>query len=566
MTDCTFHAVGRGQAQEFMIPIQSAPPWGNLVKHLLRLEAWALAIVLCLPVMPAHAQRMALVIGNSAYAGEKTLANPGNDAQDMAKALDRAGLAVRVHQDLGRQAMHRAIDNFLREAEGAELAVVYYAGHGMQSGGETFLLPVDAAVRSERDLRADGLRLGELMDDMEALRIRHTLIILDACRDSPFRTQMRSSLRGLARPREPSGALLVAYATADGMTADDGEGRNGVFSGELLRQLGAGSGRSIRDVLEDTQLAVERQTKGRQRPRLYGDTAHFRNISLAGGPVSAAPVAITVEPVRPGAPAPGITEAQLWQITSRQNTIEAYLDFLERFPDGEYAREVARRNFAFANPEGHAPGTCKLATSEAAKSNVRYVWRGSCQAGRADGQGTMEVTGPDGGRVQYKGQLRRGIREGLWREEFVGRGPPRPEAPALIWRERRYVMGAPMMDWESMEMDNGASYAGGVRHEGSKILRHGQGVARFADGGRYEGGWQNDKTHGWGSYRAPNGFTYEGEHAAGAATGQGRIRYADGGTYSGAVLNGKRQGFGELTSPTGQVFRGRFANNDYLGP
>jgi hypothetical protein len=530
--------------------------------------AWGCALLLAWPAAHAQSKRMALVVGNGAYVGEKALANPGNDALDVADALGRAGLTVRLHRDLGRQAMHRAIDGFLREAEGAELALVYYAGHGMQNGGETFLLPVDATVQNERDIRADGLRLSELMDDMETRRIRHSVIILDACRDNPFRSRVRSSLRGLARPREPSGALLVAYATADGMTADDGEGRNGVYSGELLRQLHSRNASSIRDVLEDTQLAVERLTKGRQRPRLYGDTVHFRNVSLAGGLPSAAsgaaPAAVgqPVEPVT----AQSISESQLWAIATRQNTMEAYLDYLERFPEGEHAREVARRNFAFANPAGHPVGNCKIATSEVQKISVHYVWRGSCLAGRAEGQGMVEVTRPDGGKVHHKGQFRRGMREGVWREEFVTKGANRPDGPALVWRERKYVMGVPATDWESMELDNGATYSGSVRHDGTKIMRHGQGVARFVDGGRYEGAWQNDKQHGWGIFRAPNGFSYEGEHVAGVATGQGRIRYSDGGTYSGAMLNGKRHGFGELISPTGQVSRGRFANNDYLGP
>lgn len=260
---------------------------------------WLLAVLcLCLAMPAAHAaagKRVALVLGNAAYQGEKPLVNPGNDAADMAALLGRMGFnggKVQPLVNLGRKAMNAAVQDFLNQAEGAELAVVYYSGHGMQANGESFLIPVDAQIQSERDVRSEGIRLGELMEDLESRRIRHTLLVLDACRDNPYRTRTKSTSKGLAPPREMNGAYLVAYATAEGKTADDGTGRNGTYTSELLRHLGK-PGISLRDAVEDTQLAVEDTTRGQQRPKIYGDSARFRKVYLS----DATPV---VTPPSPG--------------------------------------------------------------------------------------------------------------------------------------------------------------------------------------------------------------------------------------------------------------------------
>jgi len=260
---------------------------------LILLLAWATN-----PVMAAE-RRVALVIGNAVYEGEKSLSNPGNDASDVAALLSRLGFnggRVVPRFNLGRRAMNAAIQDFMSHAESADLAVVYYSGHGMQTGGESFLIPTDARIQNERDVRSDGIRLGELMEDLEGRRIRHTLIVLDACRDNPYRTRTKSGSKGLAPPKEMNGAYLVAYATADGKTADDGTGRNGTYTAELLRHLGK-PGASLRDAVEDTQLAVETSSKGQQRPKIYGDSVKFRNVYLAGIP-GAQVASLRPEPVQ----------------------------------------------------------------------------------------------------------------------------------------------------------------------------------------------------------------------------------------------------------------------------
>jgi peptidyl-prolyl cis-trans isomerase A (cyclophilin A) len=313
---------------------------------------WFLCIcALMCAMLSAHAaaeRRMALVIGNAAYQGEKPLRNPGNDAQDIAAALQRAGVSVQRHTNLGRTEMNRVIESFMQAAEGAELALVYYSGHGMQAGGEAFLIPVDAKIQSERDVRSEGIRLSEMMDDLEARRIRNTLLIIDACRDNPFRSRSKSSAKGLARPKEMNGAFLVAYATADGTTADDGEGRNGKYTEQLLGQLSQ-PGKSLRDIVEDTQLAVEKSTNGTQRPKNYGDTAKFRSISLRGAVQIA-----SVNPEPSGRQALGDPDEDAWQATKAANTVAAYDAYLSEFPKGRYA-SAARIGKIAIQPQTSAP-------------------------------------------------------------------------------------------------------------------------------------------------------------------------------------------------------------------
>ncbi|MFN7695754.1 MAG: caspase domain-containing protein, partial [Burkholderiales bacterium] len=265
---------------------------------------WLCFLLLCLGVLSASqaqaqtpaasTKRIALVIGNAAYVGEKPLRNPVNDAVDVEAAFKASGLRVYRHTDLGRKALNQAVEDFMRQAEDADLAIIYFSGHGMQTSGETFLLPTDAQIQTERDVRSEGLRLGELMDDLQGKRVRHSVLILDACRNNPFSTRTRSTVRGLARPKEMSSAFLVAYATADGTTADDGAGRNGTYTEQLLAQMkGANARRSLRDIVEDTQLAVEAATRGAQSPKTYGDTARFRAVAL--NPQSN----VVPEPVKP---------------------------------------------------------------------------------------------------------------------------------------------------------------------------------------------------------------------------------------------------------------------------
>ena len=298
-------------------------------------RCWAaVLIVMTFLVSDAHAKRLALVVGNAAYVGESVLRNPVNDATDMAQALRGLGVQVfenKAHTNQSRQDMNALIGRFLNAAEGAELAVVYYAGHGIQSAGASYLLPVDAKITDERSVRTEGIGLNDVLADGADKRISRLAVILDACRNNPFTTRTRSASRGLAPPRETNGTL-IAFATADGQVADDGTGRNGVYTEHLLRQLRThGQSKSIRDLLEETQLAV-RQARPDQLPKVYGDSALFRDVGL-GGKIQLASLA----PVPTGVPAQADPEQEAWDLAKRRDTVAAYEGFLATFPNGRLA-------------------------------------------------------------------------------------------------------------------------------------------------------------------------------------------------------------------------------------
>ncbi len=208
------------------------------------LRALLVAVIACGAVAAARAQenRVALVIGNSAYGTVGPLPNAARDAAAVADSLRKAGFrTVQVQANLGYDAMRRALRDFSAVAERADWAVVYYAGHGIEVGGQNYLVPVDAHLKSDRDVSFEAVPLEQVLTSIEGAR-KLRLVILDACRENPFVQQMtrtvasRSIGRGLARV-EPRGGTLVAYAAKEGQVAYDGEGHNSPFVTALTRRL-----------------------------------------------------------------------------------------------------------------------------------------------------------------------------------------------------------------------------------------------------------------------------------------------------------------------------------------
>jgi len=229
--------------------------------------------------VPTHAsiaaeRRVALVIGNSAYQAVPRLANPANDAAQVAAALKANGFAsVRTVNDATRAGLISALSAFQREADNSDWAVIYYAGHGMEISGANYLIPVDAKLRDDRDVQDEAVPMNRALDAVASAR-KLKLVMLDACRDNPFLSQMkrvvatRAVTRGLAAV-EPVGATLVVFAAKDGETAQDGEGGNSPFTASLVRRMqepGVEINRVFRLVTGD----VLRATANRQRPFVYG--------------------------------------------------------------------------------------------------------------------------------------------------------------------------------------------------------------------------------------------------------------------------------------------------------
>jgi hypothetical protein len=208
--------------------------------------------------------KIALVIGNTKYA-EAPLKNPGNDAKGIAGELQKLGFQVSLKLDAGRNDMIEAIRAFGGElARKKGVGMFYYAGHGAQLAWKNYLIPVDAIIEKIEDMQAKTVELNSLLEGLVKAQNPMNVIILDACRDNPFGNKVRSQQKGLSQFDAPPGSLL-AYATSPGNTAADGEGANGLYTENLLRELKTPEAK-IEDVFKRVRLNVRRKSEGQQIP------------------------------------------------------------------------------------------------------------------------------------------------------------------------------------------------------------------------------------------------------------------------------------------------------------
>ena len=239
-------------------------------------------------------QRVALVIGNGAYASVRALPNPPNDARSIAKNLRDIGFTVSEGVDLDRAMMQKMTRDFLREAARAQIAVIYYAGHGVQIDGRNYLVPVDARLQA-------GGNMTEAMIDMDTIlaglddQVRTNILIFDACRNNPMAPRTASAVpdrsieagSGLAAPTAPNSGTtlgagtLIAFATAPGQVALDGEGGNSPFSAALSRHIGT-PGLEVQQMLTRVRAEVVAATKGKQVP--WSNSSLLGEVYLAAKP------------------------------------------------------------------------------------------------------------------------------------------------------------------------------------------------------------------------------------------------------------------------------------------
>ncbi len=208
-------------------------------------------------------KRIALIIGNANYS-IGSLANPVNDAHAISRILKKAGFNVSQYTDLGQNSMKRVIAKFGRDLSSYNVGLFYYAGHAIQVKGRNYLIPVDAKIQFESDIEIEAVDLSVILSKMGRAENHMNLVILDACRNNPFSSNSRTLNRGLAFTSAPSGTL-IAYATAPGSVADDGTGKNGVYTKHLVRHIKA-PGKQIEDVFKQVRIDVKRETQGHQVP------------------------------------------------------------------------------------------------------------------------------------------------------------------------------------------------------------------------------------------------------------------------------------------------------------
>jgi Caspase domain len=249
----------------------------------------------------ADGRRVALVIGNGAYRNVPALLNPPNDAGDIAAALKRLGFAVTLITNGTFDDMRRGLIALGRDAAGADMAAVYFAGHGMEINGENWLIPVDAELKRDTDAANEAIGLQSVMAQVSDTKSLG-LVILDACRNNPFAARMNRSLAtralsnsGLGRI-EPVGNVLVAYAARDGTTALDGDQRNSPFASALLRNIET-PGVEVTFMFRNVRDDVLETTHNEQQPFVYGSLSrkaiYLAGLPLAGAEGAAPPVAAT---------------------------------------------------------------------------------------------------------------------------------------------------------------------------------------------------------------------------------------------------------------------------------
>ena len=213
-------------------------------------------------------QRIALIIGNSNYRNGGSLANPINDARGMALALSSLGFKVIKHEDLGQKEMKKAVDDFGKMLNQYNVSLFFYAGHGIQVNGNNYLIPIDAQISSKNDVEYNCIDAGRVLSKMEDAKCKTNIIILDACRNNPFERSWTRAVRvkgggGLAFMNAPSGSL-IAYSTAPGSTAEDGEsGTNGIYTEALLTHMKTPN-ITIEEMFKRVRIMVEQKTNKQQ--------------------------------------------------------------------------------------------------------------------------------------------------------------------------------------------------------------------------------------------------------------------------------------------------------------
>jgi uncharacterized caspase-like protein len=297
-------------------------------------------MVICLLGMSGrvHAEsRIALVIGNSAYSNVSALPNPANDAADISQSLQHLGFDVTTITDAKFDAFRRALIEFGRAARGADMAVLFFAGHGVEISGDNWLLPVDAELKNDIDVDTEAVGLKSAMLAVSNAK-RLGLVILDACRNNPFAGKMRRAGPapvldpGLA-PVEPGENVLVAYAARDGTTASDGQGRNSPFTTALLHHLET-PGLEIEFLFRNVRDDVMSATNDEQQPFVYGSLSR-EEIYFKDGP----PAQATYNTAAVMSDAGEIA----WSFLKGTSDVDTLQRFVEQFPSSERIPDVKVR-------------------------------------------------------------------------------------------------------------------------------------------------------------------------------------------------------------------------------
>jgi uncharacterized caspase-like protein/Flp pilus assembly protein TadD len=300
---------------------------------------------------------VALLIGNSAYPNaDAPLKEPVSDARALGAQLRDQGFDVAIAENLGKQAMRAALDRFNGKIKSSSTALIFFSGFGIQTGRQSYLLPVDAQIWNEGDVRREGFSLDKILSDMADNGAQIKIAIIDASRHNPYERNFRSAPFGLASITAPKGAAVMMSALADTVVS---EGSSPVFVSELIKELKV-QGATIEQVLNRTRLDVSRDTKGQQVPSF--SSALLEDIALgseASSNPSPQPKSAPAKPIEKPAPSSTVTSSQSdheaearhdYVVAESDGTKQAWDDFLAKHPSGYYS-DLARQQTAKLVPD-----------------------------------------------------------------------------------------------------------------------------------------------------------------------------------------------------------------------
>ncbi len=365
------------------------------------LRLLTLLCVFCAMSVSSVAQaerRIALIIGNSTYLNTPELKNPKNDAVDMAASLRRLGFEVFEGHDLDKRAMERMIRQFGVKLSGADLALFFYAGHGVAIGGQNYLVPTDARLASEGDADFEGLALTLVLKQMER-EAKTSIVLLDACRDNPLARNLARNMgtrssqisQGLAEVRTGVGTL-IGFSTQPGNVATDGSGRNSPYASALLKHIEV-PGTDISGVLIAVRNDVLKATDGRQVPWEHTSLTGQVYLQIASSSMAVA--------VRPPATAPGTydrdVELSYWSSVKDSKSPALLQSYLDRYPSGSFA-SLARAMLKEMGPGGAAalqgaPPPFTGDKAELVRSLQTELQRVGCHSGAVDGKWQSQTRG-----------------------------------------------------------------------------------------------------------------------------------------------------------------------------
>ena len=584
---------------------------------------WAvLALVLIAP--PAYAKRLALVIGNDNYQQVTRLDKAANDADAMARELALAGFEVLKHRDLTFRKTVLAFEEFFDKIKGGDEVVVFYAGHGVQTDRGSYLLPTDIEGETQSQIEKISYSVNNLLEELDRIKARFSLIIVDACRDNPLRSRGRTIgiARGLNAPDLAKGQMVI-FSAGRGQKAldslnDKDQNPNGVFTRELVARMRA-PGVSVEKLAIEVKNSVERlamTVNHDQRPLIVNDSTgeffFFPSASqrTADTPVIAAPVPVS-ESAR---------EDKFWEDAKAPDNLEGYQAYLSVYPAGRYAG-LARANISRLSPRvasaspppapattttttvpppalpatsqptkvdprppvspvaspslpAPAPATATTSTplpAAGVKGRASYAlpngdrYEGEVVGNVRSGQGTYSFANGD----RYEGPFVDGIFSGKGVMSFANGDRYEGQIQGTVKQGSGVQLFANKDRYEGEFADNlyhGKGtfvFSTGERYSGDYVrgLKQGRGVYVFANRDKYEGEFDNDLPHGKGTMSHAGGDVFEGSFVKGIKQGAGTYRFANGDRYEGEFVDGLFSGKGRLLLSSGDRYEGDFKNN-----